>query len=153
MRLRATPIPIPDGFLDPRKLERAVDNFLDAAAENVRVDFLVTTKTWKNQPEFVVEAPSSQPDTRYVYTRSRIYMFVSGGTRVRYATMTPNFFPKTRPGAIRSNKGRGGVAFISRRHPRPGIQARRFPETIAKKWEGKWVALFTRILRDELKHP
>jgi hypothetical protein len=48
--------------------------------------------------------------------------------------MTPNFRAKTVPGRIRSNKGRGGVAYISRMHPRPGIVARRFDDVILDKW-------------------
>lgn len=150
MKLNLIPIPVSKDVLDYRKHERAIQNFLDAGAENIRVDFLVTAKTWRNKPEFEIE--KAGPETRKIFTRSKIYLYVSGGTRVRYAVMTRNFKAKTSPGVIGSGRGRGGVAFISRKHPRPGIQARNFPEAIIKKWEKQWPKLFTRMIQSELGH-
>lgn len=135
--------------LDPKRYEKAVSDTLDMMAENVRVDFLVTVQTWNNKPDFVKE---SEPGIRRVYTSNLIYKFVSGGTRVRYATMTPNFKAKTSPGVIGSTAGSGGVAFISRKFPRPGIEARKFDVAIRDKWIKKVSALLQRAIVSEASH-
>jgi len=150
VKIKLIPIPVKKGVLDAKKHARAIDNFLDAGAENIRVDFLTTTRTWKNGPEYEIE--KIKREGRRIFTRNKIYLFVSGGTRVRYATMTRNFKAKTQPGVIGSGRGRGGVAFVSRKHPRPGIRARNFPEAIIKKWEKQWPKLWERMILSELGH-
>lgn len=123
---------IPKRLFSAARMERVVENFLTMTADAIKIDFDVTTRTWKRRPVFLVRGKKGE---RTIYTDSDIYKFVSGGTRVRYATMTPGFRAKTRVRYIGSNMGRGGVAFISRKHPRPGIKAREFPEAIIAKWD------------------
>ena len=94
---------IPKSLLgDPKRIMRAIDNALNGAAIDVHADFNVTTQTWKGKPEFVIKI-GSKPNTfeRYIYTLNKIYKFVSGGTKVRYATMTPNFAAENRGQANR----------------------------------------------------
>jgi hypothetical protein len=134
---------------DPKRLTRAIDNGLNAAALGVQVDFNVTTQTWAGRPEFVIKAGKFE---RYIYTLNKIYKFVSGGTRVRYATMTPDFGAKTAVGKIASFKGRGGMAYISKRHPRPGIKAREFAETIQEKWKKELPQVLQRAIDSEVSH-
>lgn len=148
MKIQIQPIPVSKGFLDPRRLERALENFLDAGAENLRIDFQTTTQTWKHPVVFEIKKESY---ARWVFTRNRIYKFVSGGTRVRYATMTPGFTPKTRTGHIGSGPGSGGVLYVNRRRPRPGIRAREFPKAINAKWSKRWKSLFLRMQADALR--
>lgn len=116
---------------DPRKLVRALENKMSDVAYDIKADFDVTTQTWQNRPAFVIQ---KSPFKRLIYTRSDIYRFVSRGTRVRYAVMTPGFRPKTRVGYLGSNKGAGGLAFVGK-VPLPGIQAREFEQVIEKKWQ------------------
>jgi hypothetical protein len=122
---------IPKRLFSAARMERVVDNYLTMTADAIKIDFDVTTRTWKRRPVFLVRKSKGE---RTIYTNSDIYKFVSGGTRVRYATMTPGFVAKTRVRYIGSRMGRGGVLFISKRHPRPGIKAREFPEAIIAKW-------------------
>ena len=63
------------------------------------------------------------------------WLWLDQGTKVRYATMTPKFVPKTRGGQLNSWKGRGGMLFVNKKRPRPGIKARHFIEALAKKWK------------------
>lgn len=149
-RFRAIPIKVPKDFLNERGLDRAIENFLDAAAENVRIDLGVTVQTWKRRPEFRVSTP--RPGERIVSTDNKIYKFVSGGTRVRYATMSRDFIPKTRPDWIGSGPGRGRRLFVSRKHPRPGIKARRFEHAIIRKWGPRFGELCRRMIAAELGH-
>lgn len=131
MKLKAK-VSVPEGFLqDVDRVTRVCENLLDMIAEDVRIDFQVTTQTWDQPVDFKIEKSRLK---RVIYTTNPIYKFVTHGTAVRYATMTPDFRAKTVPGQIRSRKGKGGVAYISRKHPRPGIVARRFDDVITEKW-------------------
>ena len=115
---------------------RSIDNFLDMTAQAMQADYYVTVKTWKTKVDFIINNFGKYG--RDIFTYSKEYLFVNDGTRVRYATMTPDFAPKSSPGIIRSYTGRGGVAFISKKHPRPGIKARLFNLAINKKWEKQY---------------
>lgn len=126
---------------------RVVETTLDMIAEDILIDFQVTTRTWNDKPLFTItKGKSHVASWRNIGTDSQIYKFVSGGTKVRYATMTKNFRAKTVVGQIRSRVGKGGVAFISRKHPRPGIQARKFDEAIWKKWRRQAPKLMQRAI-------
>lgn len=57
--------------------------------------------------------------------------FLNVGTKVRYATMSPDFSPKTIPRVLRSGSGSGKLAFVSIHKPNPGIDARKFDESVA----------------------
>jgi len=141
---------IPKGVLfDPVKFFRVVDSTLDATAEGMRIDFEVTTQTWRGRPDFKINAKKTEL-SRNVGTDSKIYYYVSRGTSIRYAIMSVNFRPKTRVGWIGSNKGRGGMVFIDKNHPRPGIQARKFEEVIAKKWIKNFPILMQRAINAEV---
>ena len=132
---------------DMKKLSRAIENALDGSAKAVKVDFDVTTQTWKGRPEFKID---SEPGKRIIYTDSDVYRFVSRGTRVRYATMSADFRPKTRTRFIGSSIGRGGVVRISKLHPRPGIKAREFEQEIGEKWRDLFPKTMQRAIDAEL---
>lgn len=114
------------------KIGKVVENTLNETALAVQVDFGVTTQTWNHKPAFNIR---STPGQRIVSTDDRIYGFVSNGTRVRRALMSPDFQPKTRNRYIGSNQGRGRVLVVRRTINRPGIQAREFDSAIAEKWD------------------
>jgi len=129
-------------------IETVVTAMRDDVNPLLRREFAKTTATWRDQPTFTSGVTvTGVAVVGEVATDNKIYRFVSGGTRVRYATMTPDFVAKTRPRVIGSGPGQGGVAFISRKHPRPGIEAREFAETIAKEQRRK----VANILRAALK--
>lgn len=130
---------------DPRAVVRVVENALTALAYNVKVDFDTTTQTWQKRPLFTIE---KSPGKRVVATKSDIYRFISRGTRIRYAVMTPDFAPKTRTGYIGSNKGKGGLAFVGK-VPLPGIEAREFEEVIGKKAEQAAAVVVQRAIDSE----
>lgn len=52
--------------------------------------------------------------------------WLNSGTSIRYATMTRGFKAKTRTGRVTAGIGAGGLAFVDRKVPRPGIKARRW---------------------------
>jgi hypothetical protein len=60
--------------------------------------------------------------------------------------MTPDFTPKTTPRVIRSGAGSGGVHYINKMRPRPGIEARQWDEVIAKEMREE----FPKIAQQEI---
>lgn len=143
---------------DPARLARAVANGLDAAQDGALVDFKVTTQTWNHQPEFEKQSPDA--GTRVVGTDDEIYGFVSGGTKPhvivgkpgkRLAFGAAGFRPKTRVGAIRSNKGAKGSPIIVRpKVNHPGTEARKFDEAIAEKWQKQLPIVMQRAVDSEM---
>lgn len=127
-----------------RELERGMQDFVDL----VYKDFRKTVSTWRGKPNFEknVKAKSNSIEGE-VKTDNEIYLYVSGGTRVRYATMSRDWKSKTRPGSLQSGSGRGRVLFVDRRYPRPGIEARKFDEQIANLREKD----LNKIMNDILK--
>jgi len=117
------------GYID--KLKAA----LAAEVDTIDGEFHKTTATWNHQPAFEkkVDMANAMDLRGSVMTTDKIYTYITRGTRIRYATMTPGFVAKTSPGHIGSGPGRGGVLFISRKHPRPGIKARNFDIVIARR--------------------
>ena len=132
--MRIIPI-LPSGkVFDTGKAQAAIDKGLDEAAKDLTKDFAKTVSTWNDKPRFVTD---KKKDVRIVSAKHKVYFFVSEGTRIRYATMTPNFKAKTAPGRFQASGGAGGVAYISKRRPRQGIKARKFDDQLVKRWHGK----------------
>ena len=126
-------------------------NAMRKVGTQIERDFEKTTATWKHDVEFDRAISLSQKDggpTLVVDTGDKIYKFVSGGTRVRYATMTPDFVAKTTPRVIGSGPGAGGLAFVNKQRPRPGIKARQFHETIANKWRAPFKRAMEAAMRE-----
>ena len=140
---------VPQGLLfDVARLERVINNTLDAAALAVKADFGVTVQTWHRRPKFFIRTPKA--GVRLIFTPNLIYRFVSGGTRVRYATMTPGFIAKTAPRKIASQMGRGGLWYVSKKRPRPGIKAREFASVIGEKWDKELPRIMQRAIDAEI---
>lgn len=119
----------------------------------VAADFNKAVATWKEKPKFIKRVVVGNQAggalakkvtgnaggvMLEVLTLSDIFRFLDEGTKIRYATMTKNFQAKTRPRHIGSVRGRGGLLFISRQRPRPGIKAREFTSTIHAKWQPRF---------------
>lgn len=123
---------------------------LNRTNNTIKSDFEKTTRTWNDKPTFIQDKATTQKLEAQTYTNHLIYFFITRGTRVRYATMTPDFSRKTNPRIIGSRRGRGGVAFISRRFPRPGIKAREFDDEIAKRRQPVLVNRLDKAVRDSI---
>jgi hypothetical protein len=126
---------------------QVVNNFIDKELRTtlkresgyVLKQYQKFTGTWSHQPAFNVSY--FRDEDHYVVTVTTdddIFRYVDEGTSVRYATMTPDFVPKTTPGSLNSGNGAGGVAFVSRKRPRPGIVARKVSELITHNREVKF---------------
>ncbi len=136
-----------DVLLDPKRMARAIENALDGAAEAAKVDFEVTTQTWKHKPEFKIR---KSPGKRVISTDDKPFFFVTRGTRVRRALMSADFRAKTVPRQIRSRAGRGRVVVIKKTIKRPGIKAREFEEVIGEKWNKQLPVTLQRAIDAEV---
>lgn len=133
-------VEIPDSFLNPVGMRVVLENWMQVQSAEIKRLFEKTVATWKNKPKFVVEQKRTADRYQsFIHTTDKIYFFVSGGTKVRYAIMSANFSPKTRYKTLNSYRGRGKVVHISKKHPMPGIKAREFPQAIDEKLGGKHV--------------
>ena len=122
--------------LKGKRLSQVVKDIARDLGSQMLRDYERTVETWQDKPAFeqVVEI-SGDTVTALIGTDSLIYKFVDLGTRVRYATMSPDFAAKTKPGFLGSTAGRGGMVFVDKSKPKPGIQARRFTEIIQAKYD------------------
>jgi hypothetical protein len=150
---------IPRGLLlEPKKLERAINNALDGAAFSALVDFKVTHRTWITKPIFRLRTPG--PGVRLVYTDNLIYHFVSGGTRPHaivpkkkggYLVFKSGFTPKSRFRYIGSNKGsKFGPTVFAKKVKHPGTQAREFEQAIGEKWDKELPKTLQRAIDSEI---
>lgn len=122
------------------------------AAEDMGKDLEAVTRTWKgdkpriqNEAKFAPGGMGPEAMFHNGFTSSawpRVdgslgyskWLWLDEGTKVRYATMTPGFIPKTRAGQLQSWQGKGKMLFVNKKHPRPGIKARKFTKALAEKW-------------------
>lgn len=139
MKLKA--INLKNSVLDVKRMQRAIDNGLNAAALAAKADFGVVTQTWRRTPAFAIE---KEPNARTVATEDQVFGFVDDGTKPHLIAPRNGkalrfgvpFSAKTVPGVIASRAGSTGGSVIIRRKPvrHPGTKARNFSQTIAQKW-------------------
>lgn len=130
-------------FLNTSRLPGLIETALDAASEGILADFQATTRTWEGRPTFKIERETGK---RIISTNSKVYRFLALGTKVRYAVMSKDFRAKTVPDALYSRVGKGGKVLVSKKFPRPGIVARNWHKTVAKKWQKQARIIFQRVI-------
>lgn len=119
--------PIVATSISSHTLNAHILNALRRTEKKMLKDYEKTTATWTNKPTFDSKVTYAGGVAKVkVWTDDVIYGYIDRGTPVRYAKMTDDFVPKTVPGWIGSQQGAGGVWWISKKHPLPGIEARGF---------------------------
>lgn len=135
---------------DAKRMERVIENTLDARALDVQVDFDTTVATWKNKPSFTIAVKKGE---RLVSTDNPIYGMLNAGTArhpiaARNARalsfMRTGFRAKSRPGYVGSNKGRPANSdpTVVKSVMHPGTEARHWSSTIAIRWRKRFWRLF-----------
>ena len=137
-------VPIKPDKLDENELLVGLRDAVKEEVKEADKQFQKTYRTFRHKPSFDQDYSEStreiegETSTTGDGSRDNPYPFVAKGTAVRYATMTPDFAAKTTPRVIGSSGGRGGVAYINKNRPRPGIKSREFEEEIAKSEKPKF---------------
>ena len=142
-------VPSIDAMLKPFKDE------MSKLMDLVEKDFEASVSTFSSKPNFErkvgVEGVGNVKVIGSVWTTDEIYGYLNDGTGVRYATMTSDFLAKTRPGRLAARGGRGGVAYVSRKRPRPGIKARKWDIIIAENRERNMSTAFDRAIKKSIR--
>lgn len=149
---------IPEKFL-ALNLDSIIENQLNEQAAAIKVDFELTTRTWKEQPTFVIRAEKGK---RWIGTDNFIYRLMDRGVKPhkisarnaeRLAFYATGFRAKTKPHWIGSNKGHAANKDFTRPKSvnHPGSEAREFEHTIKEKWDRESPRQFMRALRAELR--
>lgn len=135
-KIEFRPIPA-DGKIDPNfaVFEAAmVKVILDELDEYEKL-FGKFTGTWKHKPKWTKKVKSSrQQISGTLTTRSKPFVFVEAGTKIRRAAMSRDFQAKTKVRSLSSGPGRGGKVGMLKR-PQGGIKARDSRVVIAEKRE------------------
>lgn len=124
--------------------------------KDIKADYAKTTETWKGEkPKFDAAASLQAPGPTLVVDASggsekgvKKWNWLDKGTKVRYATMSPDWRSKTRVRWIGSSTGRGKMLFVNKRKPRPGIKARRWTEELTKRWVPRFKRRMEQAMRD-----
>lgn len=121
--------------------ERVIQNTLTAIAKDIKIDFDVTTQSWKHRPTTQIASPS--PYERTIAPDSDIYAMLDVGTKPHMIRpkrgkvlrfMSP-FRSKTLPNQIMSRAGSvGSNEVFSRGVRHPGTKPRNWSKVIAAKW-------------------
>ena len=148
---------VPKGeLINIRRLKAAITAANRATVAAAKVDFGVTTQTWKSKPAF---ATQSNLEGGKVWTDDAIYGYVNNGTpphviraRGRVLVFQAGGQAKTIPGTIASGTGgagKSGLVFVkSVNHP--GTEARKFDEAIADKWRKEYPTTMQRAIDSAL---
>lgn len=111
-------------------------NVLKKYKKDVTNDFKYVTRFWEHDVAIKSEMRYRGGDIFVlVGADDEIFGYISGGTDVRYATMDQHFVRKTNPGTLETFPGHGGLLFVSKKFPHPGIEARRYEVLIREKYE------------------
>lgn len=145
-------VKVSPGFMDPKIIERAIENSLTQTAKAIKVDFGVTTRTWSKRPDFKITRGRG---VRSIFTDDPIYGLVDDGAkphiirpkRAKRLSFQGNYRAKSRVRVIGSSSGgKSGATVTALSVKHPGFKGREFAETIAKKWVKLYPKQFNRAL-------
>ncbi len=141
-----------------RKLPQVTDKAMQRYASDIKAEFEITTYTWDHRPEFKVEPYGSRVGQYRVSTNSAIYGWVDMGTRPHpivarrapFLVFALGFVPKTQPRDLGSYNGRRGNVWVrAKRVKHPGIRARKFKESIVRKFTPRLVPEYIKPALEE----
>lgn len=147
----------------PKKLKKDVfrTEFLTALKDMERQivrEFQKTTQTWQgDKPTFEGELEISNDGLALLVgptgntKGAQKWQWLDEGTKVRYATMSQDWVSKTKPGVIPSGAGKGRLLFVSKKHPRPGIEKRGWTVMITKLYKSRFKRRMEQAMRDAKK--
>lgn len=131
--------------LKDKSFRMTIYNKARAVGNAMKKDFEATTASWNHKPKFTVDVSTKgQGPAVLVGTGDEIYGYVNDGTKphdiypkkAKMLRFQSGYTAKTSPGVIGSGGGGASGATLFRPYVRhPGTKARKFDETIARKWQ------------------
>lgn len=141
----------------PDRMNRAIENGMQAAAQGVRADFVATTRTWERGVAFTITAPGRY--ARVIGTDDQIWAWLNEGTRphliaprrARALAFAVGGRAKTRPRVLGSSAGSTGSTFVTTRGvvQHPGTKAREWTDVAQQKWQDQLAVVVQRAIDSE----
>ena len=137
---------LPSKKYNTAAVKNAIDSEITAIANDILLDYELTTATWKRNVKFEKEINVSRDKQEIlVGTDDEIYGYVDFGTKPHpirpkrpggRLAFPSEFVPKSQPGQMVSSKGySGGETLFAKEVNHPGTKARKFSKNIQKKWK------------------
>lgn len=150
---------LPSKKYNTAAVRNAIDSEIEAIANDILLDYELTTATWKRNIKFIKMVHVSKDRQEIlVGTDDEIYGYVDKGTRrhkirpkkpggtLAFPSM---FVPKTSPGKMVASFGHsGGDTVFAKEVNHPGTKPRNFSKNIQKKWK----PLFLRRMEKAMKN-
>ena len=151
-RLRTSKGTVGRGF-SPTQRQQLKADLLDYGREQVngRLTFM---GTWEGAR--ATFTPIVEEEENVIRLRIRMsgsdygklkWRWVSGGTDIRYATMSYDWESKTKIRRLNSGKGSGTLAYVDVSQPREGIEAREIDEHLRDTLEPEFVLMIRKKFR------
>ena len=149
--------------LDPRALSRGVTRALQDEADETDKLYRLVYGTWDEEKPNMIKKVSTRGADAYseVSTRGRTgekgnrkLLWLDDGTSLRWAIMSRDWQSKTKPGQIRSGRGRGRVVARGKkatrraRRGKPGIKPGNFSDAIARERAPHFLSNVERAIND-----
>lgn len=156
---------IPDKKYNTAAVRAAIDSEINAVANDMLLDYELTTATWKRDVKFVKDINVTRDKQEIlVGTDDEIYGYVDEGTRVgkdkypipkkigKPLAFPSQFIPKSQSGHMVSGKGYSGGPFVVvKQVMHPGIKPRKFTKNIQKKWQKLFEKRMDKAMRRAVK--
>ena len=137
---------VPDKKYNTAAVRAAIDAEINAIANDMLLDYELTTATWKRNVKFEKEVNVTRDKQEILTgTDDEIYKYVDEGTKAHKIrpkkkggtlAFPSEFVPKTQPGYMVASKGySGGETAFAKEVNHPGTKARKFSKNIQKKWK------------------
>lgn len=142
--------------LQTQKMLNVLMNGCQKIGKKMVKDFDKTTKTWQGEkPEFRANVVINPPNAPVAGTFPKNitvmvapkddgsrgamkWFYLNYGTKVRRALMSADFSPKTKPGLLKSYKGKGKMIFVSKKLKLPGIKPRKWNIALMNAWDDQF---------------
>ena len=127
---------IPPRLLKLNTIRGQILSALRVSEKEMKFALELTTATWNHPVTFESHIQYRGGDLVIVaWTKDYVWQLLNRGTSIRYATMTDDFQPKTKRGFLGSFRGQGGMAFVNKKRPRPGIKSRDWTIIAVRKYQ------------------
>ena len=151
----------PKKLFDSTIITDALEKECEAIANDILLDYELTTSTWEHQVAFQ-KLTQVGPDgiTILVDTDDKIWKYVDLGTKPHMIRPKGNwslrfksgYKAKTTPGIIPAHKGGSSGKDVYRKWVKhPGTKARNFDKVITKLWKPKFTKRLETVLKNSVK--